>query len=301
MIPDINVKRIMFATDFLESSRLALDYAVAFAEHFRATIVMLHVVELTPAAMGAEAVTAAPSMTRRLAQERLHALATGVRRLGLEVEAHVEAGLPSDVILSAIDRFNADLLVLGVHGVHRGIGHLIVGSNTEKILLSAPCPTLTVGAHVLSGIDLKLHLDEIIYFSDFTPEAAAAAPYAVFFGKEFNAPIDVGQLLPVIAENNERLQAELAEEYCTSMKAVLGENDSEWCQPAFHLEHGMEIDQILARAQSQNAGLIVLGVRTESQLGRHLHTSFAYHLLARATCPVLSVRHHNPPLLKANG
>jgi nucleotide-binding universal stress UspA family protein len=55
----------------------------------------------------------------------------------------------------------------------------------------------------------------------------------------------------------------------------------------------MEVDQILDRAQSQNAGLIVLGVRTESQLGRHLHTSFAYHLLARATCPVLSVRNQD--------
>ena len=292
MTSEIKIKRILFATDFLESSRLALDYAVAFAEHFGATIIMHHVVELTPAAMGAEAITAAPSITRRVAQQRLHALAAGVRRLGIEVEAHVEDGLPCDVVLTAVERFRADLLVLGVHGVHRGIGHLVIGSNTEKILLSATCPTLTVGAHVMSGVDLKFRLDEIIYFSDFTPEATAAAPYAVFLGKEFNAPIDVCQLLPVIAENNPRLQSELADEYCKCMKAVLGESDSDWCLPAFQLEHGMEIDQILERAQSQNAGLIVLGVRTESQLGRHLHTSFAYHLLARATCPVLSVRHH---------
>jgi nucleotide-binding universal stress UspA family protein len=243
--------------------------------------------------MGAEAVTAGPSLMRRVAQQRLEALAVGVRRLGLTVEAHVEDGLPCDVILSAVERYSADLLVLGVHGVHRGIEHLVIGSNTEKILLSARCPTLTVGAHVLSGVGAPLRLDEIIYFSDFTPEATAAAPYAVFLGKEFNAPIDVCQLLPIIAENNQRLQSELADEYCKRMKDVLGESDSDWCLPAFQLEHGMEVDQILDRAQSQNAGLIVLGVRTESQLGRHLHTSFAYHLLARATCPVLSVRNQD--------
>jgi nucleotide-binding universal stress UspA family protein len=293
MIPQIQIKRILFATDFLESSRLALDYAAAFAEHFHATILMLHTVELTSAAMGAEAVTAGPSLMRRVAQQRLEALAVGVRRLGLTVEAHVEDGLPCDVILSAVERYSADLLVLGVHGVHRGIEHLVIGSNTEKILLSARCPTLTVGAHVLSGVGAPLRLDEIIYFSDFTPEATAAAPYAVFLGKEFNAPIDVCQLLPIIAENNQRLQSELADEYCKRMKDVLGESDSDWCLPAFQLEHGMEVDQILDRAQSQNAGLIVLGVRTESQLGRHLHTSFAYHLLARATCPVLSVRNQD--------
>ncbi len=295
MLPEIKIKRILFATDFLESSRLALDYAVAFAEHFNAAIIMLHVVELSQAASEVEVATSKPSLMRRVAHGRLDALASGVRRLGLSVEAHVEDGIPCQAILRGVDRYNADLLVLGVHGVHRGLDHLLIGSNTEKILLSATCPTLTVGAHVLSGVDLKLHLDEIIYFSDFTPQATAAAPYAVFFGKEFDAPIEVCQLLPVIAENNERLKLDLADEYCKSMAQTLGEDSSEWCKPTFQLEHGMEIDQIIERAQRQNAGLIILGVRTASQLGRRLHSSFAYNLLAKATCPVLSIRYTDAP------
>jgi nucleotide-binding universal stress UspA family protein len=57
---ELGIKRILFATDFLESSRLALDYAVAFAHHFNSTVVLLHAVELSPAAEGAEAVTAQP-------------------------------------------------------------------------------------------------------------------------------------------------------------------------------------------------------------------------------------------------
>jgi nucleotide-binding universal stress UspA family protein len=296
MITGIRFKRILFATDFLESSRLALDYAVAFAQHFHATIVMLHVVELTQAASEVEAETTKPSLMRRVAEERLEVLASGARRTGLAVEVHVEDGIPADVILSAVERFNADPLVLGVHGVHRGLEHLLIGSNTEKILLSAQCPTLSVGAHVLSGVSLQLHFDKIIYLSDFTPEAAAAAPYAVFLGQEFDAPIEVCQLLPVIAENNQPLQVELADEYCKSMKAALGESSPDWCVPAFHLERGMEVDQLIELAQRQHAGVIVLGVRTESQLGRHLHTSFAYHLLARASCPVLSVRPIAPAL-----
>ncbi|HEY1742879.1 MAG TPA: universal stress protein [Granulicella sp.] len=296
MTPLLKVERILFATDFLESSRLALDYAVAFAEHFGATIIMFHVIELSQAAREVEVETSGPSLTRKVAQERLNALATGVRRLGLQVEAHIEDGIPCKTILSAVERYKADLLVLGVHGVHRGLEHLLVGSNTEKILLSANCPTLTVGAHVLAGVDLELHLNKIIYFSDFTPEATAAAPYALFLGKEFDAPVEICQLLPVVAENNERLRMELANGYCDSLKSVLTESDSDWCRPAFQLERGMEIDQIIEHSQSGHAGLIVLGVRTESQLGRHLHTSFAYHLLAKATCPVLSIRHRTQTL-----
>ncbi len=49
-------------------------------------------------------------------------------------------------------------------------------------------------------------------------------------------------------------------------------------------------DQILQRAKSECAGLIVLGVKRPSALERRLHTSFAYQLISEATCPVLTVR-----------
>lgn len=292
MLAQPKVERILFATDFLASSRVALDYAAAFANHFKATLIMLHAVELPYPAREAETATSRPSVSRRLACERLEAIANGVRCTGLQVETVVVDGIPSDVILRAVDYHAADLLVLGVHGVHRGLAHLLIGSNTERILLSANCPTMTVGAHVMAGVDPALHFKEILYFSDFTPEATAAAPYAVFLGKEFHAPIDLCQLMPDVADNSPQVQNVLAENYCETMKKLLPDAASTWCSPSFHLDHGMEIDEIIERAQSQSAGLIVLGVHTESQLGRHLHTSFAYHLLAKATCPVVSIRHH---------
>jgi nucleotide-binding universal stress UspA family protein len=153
---------------------------------------------------------------------------------------------------------------------------------------------MTVGAHVLSGVDPKLHFKEILYFSDFSLEATAAAPYAVFLGKEFRAPVDVCQLLPALAEDNPRLCQDLAEEYCETIRHEFPESDTNWAISSFHLDRGMELDEIIKRAQSQSAGLIVLGIHTESQLGRHLHTSFAYQLLAKATCPVVSIRHGIP-------
>ncbi len=169
-------EQILFATDFLESSRLGLDYAVALAHHFRAKMIMVHAVELSQPAKVAELLSKKSSISRKDAVARLEAFASGVRRTGLEVESYVEDGIPCEIVLGAVASHRADLLVLGVHGVHRGIAHLLVGSNTETILLSAKCPTLTVGPHVPGGIDLTLHLEEILYFSDFTPEAAVAAP-----------------------------------------------------------------------------------------------------------------------------
>jgi nucleotide-binding universal stress UspA family protein len=174
--------------------------------------------------------------------------------------------------------------------VHRGIAHLVVGSNTEKILCAATCPTMTVGAHVRAGVDPALHFTEIVYVSDCTPEATAAAQYAVFLGHEFLAPIDVCHLIPEAVEENPGLRRDLAEKYCEALRQVLPDAGQSWGEPSFHLDRGMEAGEIIGRAQNQSAGLIVLGVHTESHLGRHIHTSLAYQLLATATCPVISIR-----------
>jgi nucleotide-binding universal stress UspA family protein len=294
MRPEIKMERILFATDFLENSRLSLDYAVCFAQHFKATIVMLHVVFLSQPAREVELEISGPSLTRKAAQERLENLAKGVRRLGIPVETHVVDGLVYETIIASVATYEADLLVLGTHGIHRGLDHLLIGSNTEKILLGVDCPTLTVGAHVLSGFDIEEHLKEILYFSDFTPQATAAAPVALYFGKQFSVPVDPYLLLPAVARDNERLRQELAKDYCESMKTAVENSNLEWCSPVFQLERGLELDQIIERAESQSAGLIVLGVHPESRLGRHLHTSFAYQVLAQATCPVITVR-SSPP------
>ncbi len=294
MKPTFGIKRILFATDFLESSRLALDYAVAFAHKFNASLVFLHAIELPPSAEAAELVTARPSLSRALAEERLRTFAAGVHRTGIEVKVLVRDGTPCQVVLDAVKEVAPDLLILGVHGVHRGIGHLLVGSNTEKILLSVSCPTLSVGAHVLAGIDLRLNLNEILYCSDFTPQAAAVAPFALWLGSEFNVPVEVCHLAPTPLEKDADTALRTAEIYCDELRREAPEIAEAWCTPAFHLRHGLTLDQIVERAEVETAGLIVLGVHAASQFGRHLHTSFAYQLLTKAVCPVLTIGFKDP-------
>jgi nucleotide-binding universal stress UspA family protein len=284
------IRRILFATDFLESSRLALDYAVAMAHHFSASILLLHAVELSPAAEEAEAIERRSSISRQAAEQRLERFAAGLRRLGLDVETLVADGTPCRVILDTVEARQPDLLVLGVHGTHRGLSHLLIGSNTEKILLSVTCPTLSVGAHVLAGIDLKPEVNEILYCSDLTVEAAAALPYALQLGEAFRVPVVVRHLSPPMSDEEPNATRVAAERYCEALRKVAPDVTDEWCTPEFHVRDGTSIDEILKRAEREQSGLIVLGVHAEAQFGRHLHTSLAYQLLTRAICPVLSVR-----------
>jgi nucleotide-binding universal stress UspA family protein len=170
------------------------------------------------------------------------------------------------------------------------MGHLLIGSNTEKILMAVSCPTLSVGAHVLAGIDLRLKLKEILYCSDLTPEAAAAGSYALLLGKAFDVPVEVCNMAATLLDEDPDEARQLAETYCQALRKIMPEAADLWCIPAFHLEHGFELDEIVARAEVESSRLIVLGVHAETQLRRHLHTSFAYQLLTKAVCPVLTIK-----------
>jgi nucleotide-binding universal stress UspA family protein len=290
LLKDIKIGRILFATDFLESSRLALDYATAIAHCFKATLVMLNVLELSQAGMEAELETRSPCMTRLDAQKRLDALAAGVRANEVPTETHVQNGVPWECILASVASYHADMLVLGVHGIHRGLSHLLIGSNTERILMAADCPTLTVGAHALAGVELGFHPKEILYYSDLSPAAVAAAPYALWLGKVFHAPVEVCQLTPKKASNNPELLKRMVERYCKSVGQLIPEDQPNWCESAFHLQRSVAVEQLIHRATTNLAGMIVLGLKPRSTVGRHVHTSFAYRLLANASCPVLTIR-----------
>lgn len=63
-----------------------------------------------------------------------------------KIKLHVEAGDGNGRADSEITRYaasqEADLLVMGTHGLS-GVEHILLGSTTERVLRSAPCPVLT--------------------------------------------------------------------------------------------------------------------------------------------------------------
>jgi nucleotide-binding universal stress UspA family protein len=288
-VPGLPVQSIVFATDFLESSRLALDYAVAFAHQSKATLTIVHALELSREAQEAELLSHKASVSREMAITRLEGFAAGVRRMGIHAQIELREGDPCRAVRSSAAENQADLLVLGTHGVYRGLEHLLLGSNAEKILLSAQCPTLTVGSHVMAGIDLDLRFSEILFVSDFTSEAASAASYALSLGNVLGVRVELLQVAPENAPLNPDLLRTLAEEHCRRLAENSVVSTREWSDPQYYLERLVVADEILLRATQSVNSLIVLGVHSQSRLNRHLHTSFAYELVAKASCPVLSI------------
>lgn len=283
----LTMRRILFATDFLESSRLALDYALAIAHHFDAEILMLHAIELPPAAHEAEAVTHLPSVSRKLAQQALENLAQKVRRAGVRVRTRLVEGVPSTAILEVTRAERFDLLVLGVHGIHRGLSHLLLGSNTEKIVLAAPCPTLTVGAHVCAGVDLDLHLKAVVYLAT-ASGGDSGADYAQQMANAYQVPLKT-EYLAGTTEQEQEVGKQVTLQHADSGDDGLQELDSSAPPPTGVSRQVHSPLALLHRAHPGANHLIVTTVDSESFLERHLRPSFAYELIANAVSPVITI------------
>jgi len=81
-------------------------------------------------------------------QKALDEASKVARKQGVEVEASmVESGgrAVSDVILDESRKWRADLIVMGTHG-RRGVNRMLLGSDAERVLRSAPVPVLLVRA-----------------------------------------------------------------------------------------------------------------------------------------------------------
>jgi nucleotide-binding universal stress UspA family protein len=143
----IALKRILVPIDFSPLSEKALQYALRFAEGFRAELELLHVIEpdVTPAFDGFMiAPPMGPNGNRTESGNRLKSLASSMAiRTTKYVRSTVRTGLAAYEIVEAAKEFDVDLIVIATHG-YTGWKHFVIGSTAERVVRAAPCPVLVV-------------------------------------------------------------------------------------------------------------------------------------------------------------
>jgi len=140
----MNPTRILVATDFSEPSKVALDYAIAFAKQLGAKLTVLHVCEVKPLAYDGIVVPVELMVALRdAAEQSMKDLCATYAKNGVELASIVRDGSPWQVIESVADEIGADIVVLGTHGRH-GIAHALIGSVAEKVIRTSKRPVLTV-------------------------------------------------------------------------------------------------------------------------------------------------------------
>ena len=142
------IKTILHPTDFSESSKHAMTYAISFAQEFQAKLILLHVIEEISSALYFDMLQA-PPLTQLMvniekqARQALDEVLPPEVRGKLPADLILRKGVPFVEILSCATHVKADMIVLGTHG-RTGLKHALFGSVAEKVVRKASCPVLSV-------------------------------------------------------------------------------------------------------------------------------------------------------------
>ena len=143
LVPQIlRLKKILVPTDFSETSKKAVQYALRFAEQFGCEIALLYVVE--PATPIVEAPLPVEVFTNEeefsMAEKDLAVLAAESHTNGAHsVSSFVRVGhAPNEITKTAKD-LDVDLIIIATHG-YTSWRHFCIGSTAERVVRTAPCP-----------------------------------------------------------------------------------------------------------------------------------------------------------------
>ncbi|HYA89067.1 MAG TPA: universal stress protein [Nitrospirota bacterium] len=143
----MQIKTILFPTDFSQGARAAMDHAISLAKDYQSKLILLYVIQdisiaewYIPSSLSA---TDLMEDMQKSAMNEMDKWGAEVSQTVKDVEKMVVRGVPFVEIIKTAKERHADLIVIGTHG-RTGIDHMLFGSTAEKVVRKAACPVLTV-------------------------------------------------------------------------------------------------------------------------------------------------------------
>jgi nucleotide-binding universal stress UspA family protein len=297
----VEIREILYPTDYSETSRHALEHAVTIARWYDSRVTALHVVHVplmpSPPILAAFADALPPTVPNYQAhEEELHSWVEPARRAGIRTEVRVDEGNAAHRILEYARGHQTDLIVMGTHGLS-GFEHFMVGSVAEKVLRRATCAVLTVPA--AAERPAKVPYTRLLCPVDFSESSQAALRYAFSLAEEADASLtilyvfesapDEGLLLEQVDASE--IHRVIDEQARNRLEALVPDEVRVWCKPSTKVAYGKPYQEILAVAATEATDLIVMGIRGRNPLDMTIFGSTTNHIVRRASCPVLTLRH----------
>src|SRR5579871_548567 len=289
----LQLKNLLFLSDFSDSSELAIPYALNLARKYGARIHALHVltpqVPLIPEPEEVERRLDAIDDSAQVGIQRLETQLVGVDHQTILVRGENVWGS----VRNAMQEYGIDLLIMGTHG-RTGSLKMQMGSVAEEIFRKASTPVLTIGPAVRIGAHNGGTFHNVLYPTDFSSRAAAALPYALSVADESQAKLHLLHVLPKPNVRTGPVQPnETVADAMHQLHQLVPGGAALWCRPEAIVRFGEPADRILAAAREVAADLIVMGVRDPgSRMGEatHFEGAIAHRVVANAICPVFTKR-----------
>ncbi len=296
----VQFKKILCATDFSDFSNQTVNYGVALAKEFGSQLIICHVIDLSSVAIYGEFQLDPVGQQNRIIEDANERLETLTGDQSIEWEPLIIVGKPADEIIRAVEEKDIDLVISATRG-RSGLKRLILGSVTERLMLTLPCPLLVLRSpehDFVKDPDRVIKLKKILVGCDFSPDSGQALNHALSLAQEFEAELHLvnvieppaqPNLLKTETSANEEIQEDFRQLLSQKLKDLVPADARHWCTPQTSILEGQPYEELAKYAESNEADMIVMGIRGHSLVKTLFLGSTTDRVVRRAPCPVLSV------------
>ena len=275
------LENILVPLDFSEASLNSLETAIALAKQQDAKITLMNVVDssLMFAFKGVSYISerAIDSMVDVSTRMLDPLLARLKEEHQLECSSEIKVGLVPQAIINTAYHIDADLIIMGTHGVS-GIRKFFMGSTAQKVVKISTFPVLTVPSNH-KWVSFKKILFPI------RPVEGAEEKYDYLMKIIANSQPSLA--IMVLASTYDEKEKKLLQNLVKEVKRKAAKDKVKISDT---LKVGNKMSKsVLKMSKSINADLIVL-TDTNSELKQFFIGPFEQHIINHATMPVLNVR-----------
>jgi nucleotide-binding universal stress UspA family protein len=284
---------ILVPVDFSERCLRMMPYVKAIAEHDKARISLLHVVNpiyaIPETGVSVPALVPVPQWVFKEKLNQLEQFALSELR-DLPVRRLVYEGDPEAQIAAFTRTEDVDLVVMPTHG-YGVLRRYLIGSITAKVLDDVPGPVLT-GAQAEAPASLANgKVSHIVCAVDLGPHSADTLAWASRLAEDFGAKLSLVHVIPPISPGlyvtfTSRLKQEWEEMARKDVEKLQKEAGVEGV--SICIQEGDVPRALCSFAHSIGADLLVIGRGAHLGGGGRLRTN-AYAIIRQADCAVLSV------------
>ncbi|HLN52284.1 MAG TPA: universal stress protein [Lentimicrobium sp.] len=272
------MKDIIVAIDFSNGSLHALDYAIAFANHMQANLMMVWVNnQLTQDTFNGEINEFREEAIKNF--EEIIEAKHGMLKHG-KLTYKLRKGKVYQEIASQAKAVNAGIIIAGTHGV-TGYEEFWIGSNAYRIVSYAPCPVITVRYDFMIKPE---GIRNIVLPIDSSADTKQKLPFAVHLASALKADIHLIALYSTGLKSMQRRvenSAITAERYISDagIKYSLESRNTDNITTTT-VEYAKDVD----------ADLIAIMTEQETSANNILLGPFAQQMVNYSQIPVLSIQ-----------
>ena len=271
------MKQIIVAIDFSRCSIHALEYAINFANTYKADILMVWVDNQSSDE------TAMPidiPESRKVIANNLEALVEKYKeklKYG-EITFKIRRGKVHQEIANQAKYVDAELVIAGTHGVS-GFEEFWIGSNAYRIVTYAPCPVITVR----TNYEFKETISKIVLPIDSSLETRQKVPYAAKVAKYFGSEIHIVSLY----SSSIKAVRYKVDNYSKQVQKYLDEENIPYVAETVDAEN--ITNATVEYAKSIDADLIAIMTEQETTTANLFLGAYAQQMVNHSPIPVLSI------------